>query len=151
MSHGINENLTFVPVNIAVLTVSDTRTEANDTSGDILAKRAQDAGHNLIDRAIERDDAAAIRARVQGWIDNPEVDVVISTGGTGLTGRDTTPEAITPLFEKTIEGFSVIFHQVSFQSVGLSTLQSRAVAGLAKNTFILFHRAYGPLYTHHLN
>jgi len=136
MSHGINESLTFVPVNIAVLTVSDTRTEANDTSGDILAKRAQDAGHNLIDRAIERDDAAAIRARVQGWIDNPEVDVVISTGGTGLTGRDTTPEAITPLFEKTIEGFSVIFHQVSFQSVGLSTLQSRAVAGLAKNTFI---------------
>ena len=136
MSHGINENLTFVPVNIAVLTVSDTRTEANDTSGDILAKRVQDAGHNLIDRAIERDDAAAIRARVQGWIDNPEVDVVISTGGTGLTGRDTTPEAITPLFEKTIEGFSVIFHQVSFQSVGLSTLQSRAVAGLAKNTFI---------------
>ena len=136
MSHGINESLTFVPVNIAVLTVSDTRTEANDTSGDILAKRAQDAGHKLIDRAIERDDAAAIRARVQGWIDNPEVDVVISTGGTGLTGRDTTPEAITPLFEKTIEGFSVIFHQVSFQSVGLSTLQSRAVAGLAKNTFI---------------
>ena len=136
MSHGINESLTFVPVNIAVLTVSDTRTEANDTSGDILAKRAQDAGHNLIDRAIERDDAAAIRTRVQGWIDNPEVDVVISTGGTGLTGRDTTPEAITPLFEKTIEGFSVIFHQVSFQSVGLSTLQSRAVAGLAKNTFI---------------
>ena len=136
MSHGINESLTFVPVNIAVLTVSDTRTEANDTSGDILAKRAQDAGHNLIDRAIERDNAAAIRARVQGWIDNPEVDVVISTGGTGLTGRDTTPEAITPLFEKTIEGFSVIFHQVSFQSVGLSTLQSRAVAGLAKNTFI---------------
>lgn len=136
MSHGINESLTFVPVNIAVLTVSDTRTEANDTSGDILARRAQDAGHNLIDRAIERDDAAAIRARVQGWIDNPEVDVIISTGGTGLTGRDTTPEAITPLFEKTIEGFSVIFHQVSFQSVGLSTLQSRAVAGLAKNTFI---------------
>ena len=136
MSHGINESLTFVPVNIAVLTVSDTRTEANDTSGDILAKRAQDAGHNLIDRAIECDNAAAIRARVQGWIDNPEVDVVISTGGTGLTGRDTTPEAITPLFEKTIEGFSVIFHQVSFQSVGLSTLQSRAVAGLAKNTFI---------------
>ena len=136
MSHGINESLTFVPVNIAVLTVSDTRSEANDTSGDILAKRAQDAGHNLVDRAIERDDAAAIRARVQGWIDNPEVDVVISTGGTGLTGRDTTPEAITPLFEKTIEGFSVIFHQVSFQSVGLSTLQSRALAGLAKNTFI---------------
>ena len=136
MNHGINESLTFVPVNIAVLTVSDTRTEANDTSGDILAQRARGAGHNLVDRAIERDDADAIRARVKAWIDNPEVDVVISTGGTGLTGRDTTPEAITPLFEKTIEGFSVIFHQVSFQSVGLSTLQSRAVAGLAKNTFI---------------
>ena len=136
MNHGINESLTFVPVNIAVLTVSDTRTEANDTSGDILAQRAQDAGHNLVDRAIERDDADAIRARVQAWINNPEVDVVISTGGTGLTGRDTTPEAITPLFEKTIEGFSVIFHQVSFQSVGLSTLQSRAMAGLANNTFI---------------
>lgn len=136
MNHGINESLTFVPVNIAVLTVSDTRTEANDTSGDILAQRAQDAGHNLVDRAIERDDADAIRARVQAWINNPEVNVVISTGGTGLTGRDTTPEAITPLFEKTIEGFSVIFHQVSFQSVGLSTLQSRAVAGLANNTFI---------------
>lgn len=136
MNHGINESLNFVPVNIAVLTVSDTRTEANDTSGDILAQRAQDAGHNLVGRAIERDDADAIRARVQTWIDNPEVDVVISTGGTGLTGRDTTPEAITPLFEKTIEGFSVIFHQVSFQSVGLSTLQSRAVAGLANNTFI---------------
>ena len=136
MSHGINESLTFVPVNIAVLTVSDTRTEANDTSGDILAKRAEEAGHHLADRAIVPDDIDAIRARVQGWIDNPEIDVVISTGGTGLTGRDTTPEAVTPLFEKTIEGFSVIFHQVSFQSVGLSTLQSRAVAGLANNTFI---------------
>lgn len=133
---GINESLPFKPVRIAVLTVSDTRTEANDTSGDILAGRAQEAGHELADRAIVADDIDVIRAKVQGWIDNPEIDVVISTGGTGLTGRDTTPEAVTPLFEKTIEGFSVIFHQVSFQSVGLSTLQSRAVAGLAKNTFI---------------
>lgn len=133
---GINESLPFKPVNIAVLTVSDTRTEANDTSGDILANRATQAGHHLADRAIVCDDIDSIQSKVQGWIDDPEIDVVISTGGTGLTGRDTTPEAITPLFEKTIEGFSVIFHQVSFQTVGLSTLQSRAVAGLAKNTFI---------------
>lgn len=136
MSHGINESLTFIPVNIAVLTVSDTRTQANDTSGDILVGRLSDAGHHLAARAIVKDDAAAISEKVKVWIDAPDIDVVISTGGTGLTGRDTTPEAITPLFEKTIEGFSVIFHQVSFQSVGLSTLQSRAMAGLANNTFI---------------
>ena len=136
MNFGINESLSFVPVNIAVLTVSDTRTADNDTSGDILAGRAKDAGHHVVDRAIVPDDIETIRAKVQSWIDNPEIDVVISTGGTGLTGRDTTPEAVTPLFEKTIEGFSVIFHQVSFQTVGLSTLQSRAIAGLAKNTFI---------------
>lgn len=136
MSHGINESLKFIAVNIAVLTVSDTRTQANDTSGDILAKRAQDAGHHIADRAIVPDDIAAIQAKVKSWIADPQIDVVISTGGTGLTGRDTTPEAVTPLFEKTIEGFSVIFHQVSFETVGLSTLQSRAVAGLANNTFI---------------
>lgn len=136
MSHGINESLTFTPVNIAVLTVSDTRTPDTDTSGDILAQRLTDAGHNLADRKIVKDDIAAIRETVKTWIEHAEIDVVISTGGTGLTGRDTTPEAVTPLFEKTIEGFSVIFHQVSFQSVGLSTLQSRALAGLANNTFI---------------
>ena len=136
MSHGINESLTFTPVNIAVLTVSDTRTPDTDTSGDILAQRLTDAGHKLADRKIVKDDISTIRETVQSWIEHKEIDVVISTGGTGLTGRDTTPEAITPLFEKTIEGFSVIFHQVSFQTVGLSTLQSRAVAGLANNTFI---------------
>lgn len=136
MSHGINESLTFTPVNIAVLTVSDTRTPDTDTSGDILAQRLTDAGHNLADRKIVKDDIAAIRETVKNWIEHAEIDVVISTGGTGLTGRDTTPEAVTPLFEKTIEGFSVIYHQVSFQSVGLSTLQSRALAGLANNTFI---------------
>lgn len=136
MGHGINESLTFTPVNIAVLTVSDTRTPDTDTSGDILAQRLTDAGHNLADRKIVKDDISAIRETVKSWIEHAEIDVVISTGGTGLTGRDTTPEAIIPLFEKTIEGFSVIFHQVSFQSVGLSTLQSRAVAGLANNTFI---------------
>jgi len=134
--HGINESLAFVPVRIAVMTVSDTRTADTDTSGDILAQRAQDAGHTLAARAVVTDDKEKIAAQVQSWIDAPDIDVVISTGGTGLTGRDTTPEAITPLFEKTIEGFSVIFHQVSFQSVGLSTLQSRAIAGLANNTFI---------------
>ena len=134
--HGINESLAFVPVRIAVMTVSDTRAADTDTSGDILAQRAQDAGHTLAARAIVTDDKEKIAAQVQSWIDAPDIDVVISTGGTGLTGRDTTPEAITPLFEKTIEGFSVIFHQVSFQSVGLSTLQSRAIAGLANNTFI---------------
>ena len=134
--HGINESLAFVPVRIAVMTVSDTRTADTDTSGDILAQRAQDAGHTLAARAIVTDDKEKIAAQVQSWIDAPDIDVVISTGGTGLTGRDTTPEAVTPLFEKTIEGFSVIFHQVSFQSVGLSTLQSRAIAGLANNTFI---------------
>lgn len=134
--HGINEELEFIPVRIAVLTVSDTRTLENDTSGDILAQRIGAAGHVLADRDLLRDDKEAIRARVEAWIEDAEVDVVISTGGTGLTGRDVTPEAIRPLFEKEIEGFSVIFHQVSYQSVGLSTLQSRATAGVAKSTFI---------------
>jgi molybdenum cofactor biosynthesis protein B len=136
LMHGINESLAFVPVSIAVMTVSDTRTPDTDSSGDILAQRVQDAGHNLAARTIVTDDKEKIAAQMKSWIAAPEIDVVISTGGTGLTGRDTTPEAITPLFEKTIEGFSVIFHQVSFQSVGLSTLQSRAIAGLANNTFI---------------
>jgi len=134
--HGINESLTFIPVNIAVLVVSDTRTLETDTSGATLASRIETYGHNLVERKIVPDDVTAIRQAVSGWIADPQVDVVISTGGTGLTGRDVTPEAVTPLFEKIIEGFSVIFHQVSFQSVGLSTLQSRAIAGLAKNTFV---------------
>ncbi|MEM8770834.1 MAG: molybdenum cofactor biosynthesis protein B [Pseudomonadota bacterium] len=133
---GIVETLVFKPVRIAVLTVSDTRTEENDTSGDILAKRVQDAGHKLAERAILPDDKSALQARVKDWIADPAIDVIISTGGTGLTGRDITPEAIRPLFDKEIEGFSVIFHQVSYDSVGLSTLQSRACAGLAGGTFI---------------
>lgn len=134
--HGINEALEFKPVRVAILTVSDTRTADNDTSGDVLAQRVKSAGHELADRAIVRDDKEAIQDRVSKWIDDATVDVVISTGGTGLTGRDVTPDAVKPLFEKEIEGFSVIFHQVSFQSVGLSTLQSRATAGLARGTFI---------------
>ena len=133
---GIDESLSFVPVRIAVLVVSDTRTLETDTSGALLAERLQAVGHELADRKIVKDDPALIRETVQAWIDEPSVDVVISSGGTGLTGRDVTPEAVSPLFEKTIDGFSVIFHQVSYQSVGLSTLQSRAIAGLAKGTFI---------------
>ena len=134
--HGINESLEFIPVRIAVLIVSDTRTTETDTSGSLLADRIRSAGHELADHRIVRDDVTAIRSAVSAWIADPEIDIVISSGGTGLTGRDVTPEAVTPLFEKTIDGFSVIFHQVSFQSVGLSTLQSRAVAGLAGGTFI---------------
>ena len=133
---GINENLTFQPVRIAVMTVSDTRTLETDTSGQLLAERIEDAGHKLADRAIVKDDISAVRARVLAWIDTPEIDVIITTGGTGLTGRDVTPEAVRPLLTKVIDGFSVIFHMVSFESVGLSTLQSRALAGLAKETFV---------------
>ncbi|MEA3016438.1 MAG: molybdopterin adenylyltransferase [Sphingomonadales bacterium] len=127
---------TFVPVRIAVLTVSDTRTAESDSSGGYLAGAIESAGHVLAGRAIVPDDAARIRAAVAAWIDDPEVDAVISTGGTGLTGRDVTPEAVAPLFDKLIEGFSVVFHNVSFQSVGLSTIQSRACAGVARGTFI---------------
>lgn len=134
--HGINDKLAFVPVRIAVLTVSDTRTAENDTSGDTIAERLTEAGHVLADRALLRDDVVAIRERVEAWIDDKEIDVIISTGGTGLTGRDITPEALRPMFDKEIEGFSVMFHQVSFKSVGLSTLQSRACAGLACGKFI---------------
>lgn len=133
---GIDESLPFTPVRIAVLVVSDTRTLETDTSGKTLAARLTQAGHTLIERAIVADDIPALRARVQGWIDDTYVDVVITTGGTGLTGRDVTVEALTPLFEKTIDGFSVIFHQESYKTVGLSTLQSRAVAGLTKGTVI---------------
>ena len=133
---GINESLPFKPIRIAVLTVSDTRTLDNDTSGDVLAQRIEAAGHNLADRVLLRDDKDKIQAQVKAWIGQPDIDAVVSTGGTGLTGRDVTVEAVTPLFEKTIDGFSVIFYQVSFQSVGLSTLQSRACAGLANSTFI---------------
>jgi molybdenum cofactor biosynthesis protein B len=133
---GIDESLKFRPVRVAVLTVSDTRTAATDTSGDTLAARILASGHVVADRTLLRDEAPKVRAQVETWIDDPSVDVVIATGGTGLTGRDVTVEAVRPLFEKEIEGFSVIFHQVSFKSVGLSTLQSRACAGLCRGTFL---------------
>jgi molybdenum cofactor biosynthesis protein B len=126
----------FVPVRIAVLTVSDTRTAETDSSGAYLAEAIESAGHVLADRAIVADDEASIRAAVQTWIDDPEIDVVLTTGGTGLTGRDVTPEAVAPLFDKVIEGFAAVFHMISFQSVGLSTIQSRACAGVANGTFV---------------
>ena len=126
----------FKPVRVALLTVSDSRDGSTDTSGDILADRIVDAGHELGARTLVRDDKHLIAETVQGWISNDDIDVVISTGGTGLTGRDVTPEAVMPLFEKHIEGFAVIWHLVSYQSVGLSTLQSRACAGVSNGTFI---------------
>jgi molybdenum cofactor biosynthesis protein B len=126
----------FVAVRVAVLTVSDTRSVETDTSGGYLASAIEQAGHVLVDRAIARDDIAAIRAAVKPWIGDPAVDVVLTTGGTGLTGRDVTPEALSPLFDKHIDGFAAVFHRVSFEMIGLSTIQSRACAGVANGTFI---------------
>ncbi len=133
---GIDETVAFVAVRIAVLTVSDTRSLAEDKSGDTLVARIADAGHVLAARMLLRDDKTEIAAQLSDWIDNPTIDVVITTGGTGLTGRDVTIEAMKPLFEKEIDGFSVIFHQISFTKVGTSTLQSRACAGVAKGTYL---------------
>ena len=132
----IDETVAFVPVRIAVLTVSDTRDAANDTSGDTLAARIAEAGHALAARALLRDDQERIAAQLRRWIADPEIDVIISTGGTGLTGRDVTVEAFRSVFEKEIDGFSVLFHQVSFASVGTSTIQSRACAGVAGGTYL---------------
>jgi len=127
---------TFIPVAIAVLTVSDTRDASTDKSGATLADRIKGAGHVLAARAIVKDDVRAIVSQLKIWIEDPKIDCVISTGGTGLTGRDVTVEAMRSLFEKEIDGFSVIFHQVSYGTIGLSTIQSRACAGVAKGTFL---------------
>lgn len=132
----IDTTRTFVPVSIAVLTVSDTRTLKTDTSGDTLAGRIAQAGHRLAARAIVADDRAAIAAQVTAWSLDPEIDVVITTGGTGFTGRDVTPEALEPLFEKKMDGFSVIFHRLSFDKIGTSTIQSRATGGVMNATFV---------------
>jgi molybdenum cofactor biosynthesis protein B len=132
----LDPNLPFIPLTIAVLTVSDTRTLADDRSGDTLVERLTKAGHRLGDRAIVPDEVAAIQARVKAWIAEPAIDVVITTGGTGFTGRDVTPEAIEPLFEKRMDGFSAIFHRISFDKIGTSTLQSRAAGGVAGATYI---------------
>ena len=126
----------FIPVRIAVMTVSDTRTRANDTSGDTLEARVKDAGHIVADRVLVPDEKDVIAAQLKKWIADPNVDAVISTGGTGLTGRDVTPEAFRSVFEKEIDGFSAVFHRISFEKVGTSTIQSRACAGVANGTYL---------------
>ncbi len=132
----IDDSRPFIPVGIAVLTVSDTRSLENDKSGDTLAARIGEAGHVLKGRAIVTDDKAAIAAQVRAWTLDPEIDVVITTGGTGFTGRDVTPEALEPLFEKKMDGFSEVFHRISYDKIGTSTIQSRATGGVANATFI---------------
>lgn len=133
---GIDENQVFTPVNIAVLTVSDTRTAEDDRSGDTLVERLAAAGHNLAARAIVRDDIDAIAAQFREWIDDAGIDVVISTGGTGVTGRDVTPEALHRVIEKHIAGFGELFRWLSYQTIGTSTIQSRADAGTAGGTYL---------------
>jgi molybdenum cofactor biosynthesis protein B len=132
----IDKQRPFIPVGIAVLTVSDTRTAADDRSGDILAGRIADAGHRLAARAIVPDDTAKIYDQVKSWTLSDDIDVVITTGGTGFTGRDVTPEALEPLFEKRMDGFSAVFHRISYDKIGTSTIQSRATGGVANATFI---------------
>ena len=133
---GIDESLNFYPLRIAVLTVSDTRDEQTDKSGGLLAERLTAAGHELAGKAIVTDDVDAIRSQVRSWVDDPDVDLVISTGGTGFSPRDVTPEAVKPLFRREMDGFSVLFHQASSGTVGFSTLQSRAFAGQIDDTFV---------------
>jgi len=132
----IDESRAFVPVRIAVLTISNTRTLEDDTSGQTLAERVAAAGHALSARKIVKDDIRAIRAVIRDWTNRDDIDVIISTGGTGLTGHDVTVEAMRPLFEKEIDGFSALFHTISFQKIGTSTIQSRATAGIMKGKYI---------------
>lgn len=133
---GIDESLTFYPLRIAVLTVSDSRTKETDKSGALLAERLTSAGHDLAHKAIVTDDIEAIRAQVRPWVDDEDVDVIISTGGTGFAPRDVTPEALKPLFRREMDGFSILFHQASYGTVGFATLQSRAFAGQVDETFV---------------
>ncbi|HWJ71274.1 MAG TPA: molybdenum cofactor biosynthesis protein B [Sphingobium sp.] len=133
---AIDESRAFVPVHIALLTISDSRTPDNDSSGDTLAQRIATAGHVLKDRAISLDKVEDILARLHGWIDNPAIDVIITTGGTGITGRDVTPEAIETVQDKPIPGFGELFRWLSYQSIGTSTIQSRACACVARGTYI---------------
>ncbi len=132
----LDDSRPFLPVNIAVLTVSDTRTTADDKSGDTLAELIGRDGHNVAARLILRDDQAAIEAQLRRWIADPAIDVVVSTGGTGVTGRDVTPEAFEAVFEKTIPGFGEVFRWLSWQKIGTSTIQSRATAGVAGGTYL---------------
>jgi molybdopterin adenylyltransferase len=132
----IDNSIAFRPVRIAVLTVSDTRTFADDCSGDRLVERLSSAGHRLAARAILKDDADLIAAQLERWIDDPEVEVVLTTGGTGVTGRDVTPEALARVWDKEIPGFGELFRWLSYQSIGTSTIQSRATAGVARGTYV---------------
>jgi molybdenum cofactor biosynthesis protein B len=134
--HKIDLSRVFKPVQIAVATISDTRTAANDTSGDTLVARLTTAGHTLAGRAILRDEVDAIVAQLSAWIDDQAVDVVITTGGTGITGRDVTPEAYEQVIEKKIEGFGELFRMLSYRTIGTSTMQSRALAGVARGTYL---------------
>jgi molybdenum cofactor biosynthesis protein B len=133
---GIDPAKPFVPLAIAVLTVSDTRDLAGDKSGSLLQQRVEAAGHKVAARAVVKDNVKTIRAKVKGWIKDKKIDVVLTTGGTGFTGRDVTPEAVEPLFEKRMDGFSIAFHHISMGKIGTSTIQSRATAGTANSTFI---------------
>jgi len=133
---GIDESVPFAPVNIAVLTVSDTRTEETDRSGGLLVEKLLAAGHTLAEKKIVRDETDAIVAQLQTWIANPEIEVVLATGGTGVTGRDVTPEAFHQVYEKEIPGFGEIFRMLSYQTIATSTIQSRATAGVAKGTYL---------------
>ena len=132
----IDQSRTFVPINIAILTVSDTRTVQSDKSGDLLKERVEGYGHRVVARSIVKDEIEVIQTEVKQWIESPSIDVVISTGGTGLTGRDVTPEAFKEIFEKEIEGFGELFRWLSFKKIGTSTIQSRAIAGVAGGTYI---------------
>ena len=133
---GIDETLQFMPLRIAVLTVSDTRELADDKSGNTLVERIAAAGHTLAGRSIVKDEVTAIRQRVKQWIDDKSIDVIISTGGTGFTGRDVTPEAVEPLFEKRMDGFSTLFTMISVPKIGTSAIQTRATAGIANATYV---------------
>ena len=133
---GIDDNLTFYPLRIALLTVSDSRDEESDRSGALLAERLTTAGHELAAKAIVKDEVDAIQAQVRAWVADEEIDLIISTGGTGFAPRDVTPEAVRPLFRREMDGFAVLFHQASFGTVGFSTLQSRACAGQIADTFM---------------
>lgn len=132
----IDENRPFIPVNIAVLTVSDTRTLEDDRSGDALVARIEAAGHRIAARDIVTDDRERIASLVKSWAQDPQVDVIITTGGTGFTGRDVTPEAITPLLDKQMDGFSEVFHRISYDKIGTSTIQSRATGGVIDATYV---------------
>lgn len=134
MAH--NKDAEFEPLNLAVLTVSDTRNEDTDTSGHLLVERLQSQGHNLADKKIVIDDIYKIRAAISNWVASDDIQGILVTGGTGFTGRDSTPEAVTPLFDKTVQGFGELFRHISFDQIGTSTIQSRAIAGLANGVII---------------